>query len=1194
MAPTTPKLTSSSNQQQSITDNPDLSEIGHYVTTASPPSAIHTSIKCNFISPYSNSNGDIDVVICKSNLLEVRRFTSNNSAGASDSLSDGAPSNNNNNNSNDILPLLLTLPINGRILQIVPIKFPNTTKDYLFFITEKGMYSLIEYDESLAVNTNDNSQVVVENSSNKEGAPSNNTDGASTQTITTGEHYPIKTHATGSYKSNNSSSSISSTGNSVNIIAGGTNAECGPQVTIDQYNRCIAIHSYDGYITVIPINLGYDCSSCKRVPWRRNAIKDNYNGTGSEGQGNEGSRKIRGVSNGPLVTPFHLRIEERTIMSISFLNESTNSTTSLSSKSKGGIYIPQLVLLHLDSRGYQHLVTHGIDIPNQKLIINGNCKNSSNSIMGWNNGRDRGMNNSMKKEGSSNMPLVNEQLYVKGVEGGSGKVISVPPPSNSSSSKLGGVLVLGQRSITYHSPSNKNNKVSVSCPNGEALLISYCRVLEQSSSGGDGKEEDDSSIVRYLLGDENGRIHLLSLIQGSSEEEGGGSSTKLLLDTLGTATTSSSMVYLGSGYVFVGSTTGNSQLVKILDEPVEVVGSSNNNATGLLGGGGNDDSAMKEDTTKNNPMVDTTYIQIIEEYDNLGPIVDFDLRPCCSDEYDINTSTKVEGSNGNKLYHQSLVVTCSGVGKDGTVRLVRNGVGMREHAAVDMEGIKGMWSLRRRYDDVDDSFLVQSFVRETRILGVQSSVEGDDDEMEEDNDSEEEESGALAEVTIDGFNSSKSTLFAGNILVGKFDLLLQVVEDGVRLVDSKTLALITQWSPFSTDEEGSDDDEDDSPMGFITVASANESGQIIVALRGGALVYLKIDGGESSKPSIRRVRKVTLDREISCIDLNPFGSTSSSIKEDGMDIDTAGRETKKSQLVAVGLWDDFSVRLLNLSDDPSLVLEQVLHINLGRGNTEASSSQLASNEDSDEQPGDSGQHMMARSLCLVTMDSQSSSKNSMSSSPDPGNNVDMLLVGLGDGKLISFVVKHEDQASNKWSIHSRKEVSLGTQGVHLIPFRHGSSKSSGSCVLATGDRPTVVYLTGGTAGSNSNAKLNYSTISLTVDEDEDDEEGQAHKNISVNVATPFRSSLLFSSANANSSSLCVADESCLRLGMIDNIQKLHVTSYKLGMTPRRIAYHEAGRVYCVGCIGSDYGGGETNQNNCVRFFDDSTFEELNW
>ena len=130
-------------------------------------------------------------------------------------------------------------------------------------------------------------------------------------------------------------------------------------------------------------------------------------------------------------------------------------------------------------------------------------------------------------------------------------------------------------------------------------------------------------------------------------------------------------------------------------------------------------------------------------------------------------------------------------------------------------------------------------------------------------------------------------------------------------------------------------DDEDAPMGFITVASANESGQIVVALRGGALVYLLVEGGEgSSTPTIRRVRKVTLDREISCIDLNPFGSSTSPTKGngDGMDIDNdqTTLDARKSQLVAVGLWDDFSVRLLNLGDDSSSVLEQVLHINLER------------------------------------------------------------------------------------------------------------------------------------------------------------------------------------------------------------------------------------------------------------------------
>jgi DNA damage-binding protein 1 len=478
--------------------------------------------------------------------------------------------------------------------------------------------------------------------------------------------------------------------------------------------------------------------------------------------------------------------------------------------------------------------------------------------------------------------------------------------------------------------------------------------------------------------------------------------------------------------------------------------------------------------------------------------------------------------------------------------------------------------------------------------------------MEIEEEDQDEVGGALAEVTIPGFNSSKLTLFAGNVLVGKFDLLLQVVEDDVRLIDSETLASIAHWSPLSDSDAcgDDDDDDDDEPAGFITVASANQCGQIIVALRGGVLVYLLIEGEDI--PTIRRVRKVTLDREISCVDLNPFGSSSSPSpsslignNNDTMDVDVAP-QTRKSQLVAVGLWDDFSVRLLNLVGDPSSFLEQVLHINLGRGGGIDGMSRLSS-LDSDERNGgvDGGQHMMARSLCLVTLDSHAttshSSINKNTSPAASGHSVDMLLVGLGDGKLISFVVNQTGLPSKSgWSIHSRKEVSLGTQGVHLIPFHHGSSKSSGSCVLATGDRPTIVYLTGGNAGSNSNPKLNYSTISLTVDGDDDDVGHASHKNISVNVAVPFRSSLLFSMSSANGSSICVADDSTLRLGMIDNIQKLHVTSFKLGMTPRRIAYHEAGRVYCVGCIADLEQGGEANQNNCIRFFDDSTFEELNW
>ena len=39
------------------------------------------------------------------------------------------------------------------------------------------------------------------------------------------------------------------------------------------------------------------------------------------------------------------------------------------------------------------------------------------------------------------------------------------------------------------------------------------------------------------------------------------------------------------------------------------------------------------------------------------------------------------------------VVTCSGAYADGSLRVVRNGVGLNEHARVEMPGVKEMWAL---------------------------------------------------------------------------------------------------------------------------------------------------------------------------------------------------------------------------------------------------------------------------------------------------------------------------------------------------------------------------------------------------------------------------------------------------------------------------------------------------------------------
>lgn len=75
-----------------------------------------------------------------------------------------------------------------------------------------------------------------------------------------------------------------------------------------------------------------------------------------------------------------------------------------------------------------------------------------------------------------------------------------------------------------------------------------------------------------------------------------------------------------------------------------------------------------------------------------------------------------------------------------------------EQASVELQGIKGMWSLRSSTDDPHDFFLVVSFISETRILAMNM-----EDELEE--------------TEIQGFSSQVQTLFCHDAV---FNQLVQV------------------------------------------------------------------------------------------------------------------------------------------------------------------------------------------------------------------------------------------------------------------------------------------------------------------------------------------------------------------------------------------------------------------------------------
>ncbi|KAK7259936.1 hypothetical protein RIF29_25563 [Crotalaria pallida] len=67
------------------------------------------------------------------------------------------------------------------------------------------------------------------------------------------------------------------------------------------------------------------------------------------------------------------------------------------------------------------------------------------------------------------------------------------------------------------------------------------------------------------------------------------------------------------------------------------------------------------------PDAKGSYVEVLERYINLGPIVYF---------YVVDLERQGQG----------LVVTCSGAYKDGSLRIVRNGIGINEQASVELQG----------------------------------------------------------------------------------------------------------------------------------------------------------------------------------------------------------------------------------------------------------------------------------------------------------------------------------------------------------------------------------------------------------------------------------------------------------------------------------------------------------------------------
>eukprot|EP00879_Flechtneria_rotunda_P007343 GHRR01007704.1.p1 GENE.GHRR01007704.1~~GHRR01007704.1.p1 ORF type:complete len:982 (+),score=309.67 GHRR01007704.1:155-3100(+) len=402
------------------------------------------------------------------------------------------------------------------------------------------------------------------------------------------------------------------------------------------------------------------------------------------------------------------------------------------------------------------------------------------------------------------------------LDAGSSKVIPVPYP-------LGGAIVVGENVLTYFNTQQPTRSTQIK-PN--TAIQSWCAV--------------DADGSRYLLSDFAGGLHLLVLAHADNRVAG------LKVQTLGRTTSTSCMSYLDSGYVFLGSKGGDSQLIKLHAEPISSPSSAAAPAGAAAADGGvtgSGSAAVSDVNSDEGP----NHVEVVDSWPSLAPIVDF-----------IVMDLERQG--------QGQMVACCGCFQDGSLRVVRNGIGIHEAAAMDLPGIKGIWSVRRSWMDAYDSHLVLSFVGETRLL-----------EISEDD--------VLDEATISGFDSDGQTLLAATTL---HDQLLQVTSSSVRLVSSTTGQLLHEWSPANATHNNSSNGGSTS----ITLAAASPC-QVLIA-SGGGLVWL-LDVSESGR--LEEVSGTVMDAEVACLDITPVGA-----------------DSNKATLAAVGTWA-MQVQLLSL---PSL------------------------------------------------------------------------------------------------------------------------------------------------------------------------------------------------------------------------------------------------------------------------------------
>lgn len=329
----------------------------------------------------------------------------------------------------------------------------------------------------------------------------------------------------------------------------------------------------------------------------------------------------------------------------------------------------------------------------------------------------------------------------------------------------------------------------------------------------------DKDGSRYLLGDLSGR--LFCLILQASDYRPSDSNYEVIdmkLELLGEVSIPHCMTYLDNAIVYIGSKFGDSQLVKLSTEPDE----------------------------------HGSFVQVCESFTNLGPITDMCL-----------VDLEKQG--------QGQLVTCSGNLKDGSLRIIRNGIGINEHGSMELPDVKGVWSLRVGKDQTKHNYLVITFIEDSYLWLCE-----DDGDFKNIGDPEE---GMADELVIkDGFDRQKRTVLCANVAQNQ---IVQVTRQSIRLLNALDLTLEDKWDLPSSNG----------------IFKASVNGDQVVCADGKTMYLFDIKLGE-----LKLAKEKILESEIACFDMSPIPD---------------------AQLLSVGFWFNMNIVIYSLPEMTELYREEI-------------------------------------------------------------------------------------------------------------------------------------------------------------------------------------------------------------------------------------------------------------------------------